>query len=314
MEIGKRDVYSAAAARHERADVRFGYVAVDFLTTQLLGKLARRVCVMCAAGEINALPQIQHTLGNTRNAFRQMSQSRHVGKIVVMRKHHPAMAGGLCRQTLITGGMGAIGSHMADWLAESRMTRSVVMVGRTGRRSGGGGRLRLLHEWTGSISLLRGDSSASAEAAASVDGMRAVQSIVHAAGVLADAMLPNQTASRVRTSMAPKVGGMENAIQRMHLNGDASFLCFSSITAFLGSPGQANYGASNRSLDAACALLKASGRVGLSVQWGAWNDAAGGGMAGGDAAAHASDGRGCTHATTGACGSWECCDGRWRTI
>ena len=51
---------------------------------------------------------------------------------------------------------------------------------------------------------------------------------------------------------------------------------FSSVAAFLGAPGQANYSAANAALDGYARGLHKAGSPVMSVQWGAW---AGGGMA-----------------------------------
>ena len=48
---------------------------------------------------------------------------------------------------------------------------------------------------------------------------------------------------------------------------------FSSITALLGAPGQANYCAANAALDSMAASAQATGVAVVSVQWGAWSGA-----------------------------------------
>ena len=56
----------------------------------------------------------------------------------------------------------------------------------------------------------------------------------------------------------------------------SSLQLFSSVSATVGNPGQANYAAANGMLDAAAAGLQARGVAAHSIAWGAWG---GSGMA-----------------------------------
>lgn len=98
-----------------------------------------------------------------------------------------------------------------------------------------------------------------------------LSAVMHAAGVLRDAALPNQTAAALRAVAAAK------AWQPDPLQPLQASVLFSSIAAFMGSPGQANYAAANSSLDALSQRMQMAGLTSSSVQWGAWATA---GMAG----------------------------------
>ena len=77
-----------------------------------------------------------------------------------------------------------------------------------------------------------------------------VRGVWHAAGVLADALLANQTAASVRRVFAPKAHGawlLQQGCVSSRL--DACTL-FSSVAALFGGAGQANYSAANACLDA----------------------------------------------------------------
>lgn len=78
-----------------------------------------------------------------------------------------------------------------------------------------------------------------------------LRGIMHCAGVLSDATLPNQTMGHYETTFHPKVRGcfnlheviMENDIYLEH------FVMFSSVAALIGSPGQGNHVSANAILD-----------------------------------------------------------------
>ena len=98
--------------------------------------------------------------------------------------------------------------------------------------------------------------------------------ILHAAGVLQDAALPNQSAAKLRAVMAAKAMAVTNVSEAAYPL-QASVL-FSSIASFMGSQGQTNYSAANAALDSMAGDMQRKGQSGVSVMWGPWS---GGGMA-----------------------------------
>jgi NAD(P)-dependent dehydrogenase (short-subunit alcohol dehydrogenase family) len=112
-----------------------------------------------------------------------------------------------------------------------------------------------------------------AEAQAS---MPALCGIVHAAGVLDDGILAQQTWSRFERVMAPKIAGAWNLHELTRHAPMDFFLLFSSMASLTGSPGQSGYAACNAFLDAFAHYRRARGLTAMSINWGAWPD---GGMA-----------------------------------
>jgi acyl carrier protein len=81
-----------------------------------------------------------------------------------------------------------------------------------------------------------------------------------------------QNWDRFRKVMAPKVDGAWNLhVLTRNIPLDF-FVCFSSVAALLGSPGQGNYTAANTFLDALAHHRHALGLPGLSINWGPWAD------------------------------------------
>ena len=126
------------------------------------------------------------------------------------------------------------------------------LLGRTGKYT------TCAPELTGgmlSVSMARCDVSITEEAqwwstqsALGVDGHR-MGSLVHAAGVLLDTVIGNQSAFLMRSSMSPKLTASCRMQQGCWLEPMGSMVYFSSISALHGSPGQVNYGCANSCLD-----------------------------------------------------------------
>jgi acyl transferase domain-containing protein/acyl carrier protein len=174
---------------------------------------------------------------------------------------------------LITGGLGDLGLEVAAWLA-SQGARWVALAGRRApgppaleqiaRIEGTGCRIRVFAADVadrGEVERLLREIAAA---------MPALAGIVHAAGVVEDALLLRQERSRFAAVMAPKVRGAYNLQQATADLPLDFFVCFSSAAAVLGAGGQANYAAANACLDAFAHARRAAGQHGLSVNWGAW--------------------------------------------
>jgi acyl carrier protein len=104
----------------------------------------------------------------------------------------------------------------------------------------------------------------------------AIRGVIHAAGVLQDGAILNQTPDRFREVFVPKALGAHH-LHELTLDHPVEFFVgYSSASVLYGTAGQVNYVAANAALDALCALRISLGLPALSIQWGPWG---GGGMA-----------------------------------
>ncbi|XP_053571660.1 probable polyketide synthase 1 [Bombina bombina] len=98
-----------------------------------------------------------------------------------------------------------------------------------------------------------------------------VKGVFHSAVVLHDGILPHLNQSLFEKVLSPKVEGAFNlhqATEKMDLD---YFVCYSSISSFVGNPSQANYAAANSFLDIFCQYRRNQGLSGQSISWGALN-------------------------------------------
>ena len=176
---------------------------------------------------------------------------------------------------LITGGLGALGREVARWLVE-RGARRLVLTGRSEPGEPARAELRALEAAGAAVDLRRCDVSDPGACARLIEGLESLRGVVHAAGVLDDGVLAEQTWDRFERVLAPKVLGAWNlhlATRGLPLD----FFClFASSAALLGNPGQGGYAAANAFLDALAHQRRAAGLPALCVDWGPW---AGAGMA-----------------------------------
>jgi acyl carrier protein len=177
---------------------------------------------------------------------------------------------------LITGGLGALGLKVADWLV-TQGTRHLALLGRSAPSAAAAQAVEALRARGAQVLILQADVSDVDQLAVALNQLRQtlppLGGVVHAAGVLDDGLLPKLTPERVRRVLAPKVAGawhLHTLTQADPLN---SFILFSSASGLLGAPGQANYAAANAFLDALAYHRRAQGRPALSLNWGPWAEA-----------------------------------------
>jgi NAD(P)-dependent dehydrogenase (short-subunit alcohol dehydrogenase family)/acyl carrier protein len=190
---------------------------------------------------------------------------------------------------LVTGGTGGLGALVARRLVERFGVTDLILTSRRGSAAPGAAELAELLRGLGARAVRieacdTADRSAVRQLLDSIPEDRPLNVVVHAAGVLRDAVLGAQSPESVREVFRPKV----DAAWLLHeLTADLplrAFVLFSSIAGVLGNPGQANYSAANGFLDALAQYRKRRGLAGTSVAWGPWSGAAG--MAAGLSAAH----------------------------
>lgn len=182
---------------------------------------------------------------------------------------------------LITGGLGALGLQVAHALIDQG-ARHLVLSGRSGVQ-GKEAAIQHLQERGAQVLVVQADVAIAADVTQMLTTIKAtcppLRGIIHAAGVLDDGVLRQQSAERFSKVLAPKVNGawqLHSQTQDLPLD---FFVCFSSVASLLGSPGQGNYAAGNAFMDALVHYRRTLGLPAQSINWGPWAEA---GMAAND--------------------------------
>jgi len=178
----------------------------------------------------------------------------------------------------ITGGFGGLGKLLARRLV-SIGVKNLVLMGRKGAL----GNEELIEEFSANgvhVLAVKGDVSSYDDLQRIFleidEKMPSLQGVVHAAGVLDDGIIAQQTPQRFEKIMSPKVLGSWNLHQLTLDRQLDSFILFSSVASLIGSPGQSNYASGNAFMDNLARLRQSLGLPGMAINWGPW---AGDGMA-----------------------------------
>jgi hypothetical protein len=187
---------------------------------------------------------------------------------------------------IVTGGLTGLGLATAQWLVK-KGAGGVVLLGRRAPDAEATAATRQMEASGARVSVAQVDVGDQARLAALLQDVREtmgpIRGVFHAAGVLDDGMLSEQTPERIARVLAPKVRGGW-ALHALTLGDPIDFfVLFSSAAALFGSPGQSNYAAANGFLDGLAAYRQARDLPGLAINWGSWAEI---GMAAGVGSEH----------------------------
>ncbi len=176
---------------------------------------------------------------------------------------------------LITGGLGGLGLQVAQWLV-TQGARQLVLAGRNGVTTPAAqAAIQQMSAAGAQISVVQADiadQAAVTQLIAACQQVAPLRGIIHAAGVIDDGLLFQQTAARFAAVMAPKVFGSWHLHTQTRALALDFFVTFSSVSALLGNRGQSNYAAANAFMDALAYQRQQEGRAALSINWGGWSD------------------------------------------
>ena len=278
LEIGKLETWSPEQVAEVNPRASYQVFALERELQEqetLLSGMLRTIFRDVEAGTLKPLPVRCFPIDEAVSAFRYMAQARHVGKVVLTfptadyPKVYPDGT------ILVTGGTGAIARHLTRWLVGKGATR-VVLVSRHAPELQLREQLQPLINGGADITFRTVDVCNQAELArlfADLDAAGTpVRGVFHAAGVLDDTLIVQQTWQRFRDVLAPKVDGAWNLhVLTRHRVLDY-FVLFSAGATVLGSIGQSSYAAANAFMDALAHDRRAHGLPALSVNWGPWHE------------------------------------------
>jgi len=180
---------------------------------------------------------------------------------------------------LVTGGTGALGAHVARWLARGGADH-LLLTSRRGAEAPGVVAMRA--ELTGlgaAVTIAACDVSDREQLArllATVPAGAPLSAVVHTAAVLDDSLVESMTTDQIDRVLRAKVDSavlLDELTRELDLD---AFVLFSSTAGTLGGTGHGNYAPGNAALDALAQQRRARGQRATSVAWGPWAD---GGMA-----------------------------------
>ncbi|NER50060.1 MAG: SDR family NAD(P)-dependent oxidoreductase, partial [Symploca sp. SIO1A3] len=291
VEIGKIGIWTPEQLKQKRPDVDYFPFDIGEVMKQqpdVIAKISEALTQQWNQGKLQALPCKVFLSTEVTAAFRYMQQAKHIGKVVVEMPEAQGEPKSIQPEAsyLITGGLGALGLEVAQWMV-TQGARNIVLTGRRPPKEAAQKVIAQLETAGASVSVLLGDISLQEDVAKIFQQMQAslplLKGVIHAAGVLDDGVLQNMSWQRFTKVMAPKVQGtwhLHQLTQDLPLD---FFVCFSSMASILGGLGQGNYATANAFMDALAHYRRGIGLPGLSINWGAWASA---GMAASLASGH----------------------------
>jgi phthiocerol/phenolphthiocerol synthesis type-I polyketide synthase C len=292
LELGKRDFFenTPIGMRPFKDNISYFGIDADQLLTgrpALAARLFREVMALFREGVLSPLPWRAFPATRVVDAFRVMQQARHIGKVVVRladaapqieRPAEPLRALRFEKNStwLVTGGLSGFGLESARWLA-SRGIGHLVLIGRRGLETPGAKEaIENLQAGGVKVQAVACDITDRLALGIAFERIRKtlppLKGVLHAAAAFDDALIANLDAARMDGVLRPKLLGAWNLHQITVDIPLDHFVLYSSVTTFIGNPGQANYVAANAGIEGLAAMRHAMGLPATCIGWGPIGD------------------------------------------
>ncbi len=289
VEVGKKDIYNGRAIALTAFKKGISLATVDLAglmarRPQRFARLLAEVWKLVEDGGIEPLPTIPYGFADAAEALRAMSHGSHIGKFVLV---DPGTVASVAPEPLpagrfradgtyvLSGGLGALGLSLAQYLAE-RGAGAIALLGRSAPSEYAAERISALRERGVQVRTVAVDVTDANSLDAALAELRAelppLRGVFHAAGLLDDATILNLQPEQLDRVIAPKVDGARNLDRATATDPLDLFVLFSSAAALIGNAGQAAYAAGNAYMDTLAEARRRRGLPGLSVQWGPFED------------------------------------------
>nr|CUW01173.1 Type I polyketide synthase [Streptomyces caniferus] len=271
LEMGKTDIREPEQVAAEHQGVR--YQAFDLIEAgpDRIREMFAQVRELFEQGVLKPLPVTAWDVRQAPEAFRHLSQAKHIGKVVLTMPAALDPAG----TVLITGGTGGLGALVARHLVAEHGVRHLMLAGRRGPDAPGADTLHdELSALGAQITVTACDTTDRVALRALLDRVpkeHPLTAVVHTAGVLDDTVVTALTPQRLRAVLRPKTDALAHLHALTRDEDLAAFVVFSSTAGVFGSPGQANYAAANAFCDTFAAERRAAGLPATSLAWGPWS-------------------------------------------
>lgn len=293
LELGKRDFFENTPIGLRPFKDNISYFGIDadqllIARPELAARLFREVMALFREGVLSPLPCRVFPAERVVDAFRVMQQARHIGKVVVtLDEAHVAIEQSQSTEPetlfqkdatyLVTGGLTGFGLESARWLAERGAGHLVLMSRRGLDTPGAAEAVAKLTQLGVCVEVMACNVAERAGLQRALDLIRRnfppLKGVLHAAMVLDDSLIANLDPERLGKVLAPKALGAKH-LHDLTLDIPLDhFILYSSVTTFIGNPGQANYVAANGYLEGLAALRHSLGLPATCVGWGPIGDA-----------------------------------------